>query len=237
MASTLFYHYNNCMKKLYLIDDDERLADPLKIFFKQYDFELLSETHPLKGLEFLRHEVVDLVILDVMLPEIDGFETCRRIRQFSDVPIIMLTARGDVMDRVVGLELGADDYLPKPFEPRELVARIQNILKRSNCQSVKTDELLFNGLTIHQPSQTVKKDNQLVDLTSAEYRLLLLLANQPDRVFSRDDIMLELNGIDADIFSRAIDILISRLRQKLKPLDVIKTIRSQGYQFVLQSRV
>ncbi|MCP4076459.1 MAG: response regulator transcription factor [Gammaproteobacteria bacterium] len=222
------------MKKLFLIDDDERLAEPLKTFFKQYDFELLSETHPLKAIEFLRSQSVELVILDVMLPDIDGFETCRRIRHFSNIPILMLTARGDVMDRVVGLELGADDYLPKPFEPRELVARIQNILKRSNCQSVITDELLFDGLTIHQPSQSVKKDNQLVDLTSAEYRLLLLLANQPDRVFSRDDIMLELNGIDADIYSRAIDILISRLRQKLKPLDVIKTIRSRGYQFVLQ---
>ena len=118
------------MKKLYLIDDDEKLALPLKTFFNQYDFELISETHPLKALKYLKKQPVDLVILDIMLPDIDGFETCRRIRQFSDIPIIMLTARGDVMDRVVGLELGADDYLPKPFEPRELVARIQNILKR-----------------------------------------------------------------------------------------------------------
>lgn len=224
------------MKKLYLIDDDERLADPLKTFFKQYDFELISETHPLQALEFLREQVVDLVILDVMLPEIDGFETCRRIRQFSDIPIIMLTARGDVMDRVVGLELGADDYLPKPFEPRELVARIQNILKRSVSPPEKKEDLHFDGLSIHLPSQSVKKANQVVDLTSAEYRLLLLLAKHPDKVFSRDDIMLELNGIDADIYSRAIDILISRLRHKLNPLDVIKTIRSRGYQFVLPSR-
>ena len=141
------------------------------------------------------------------------------------------------MDRVVGLELGADDYLPKPFEPRELVARIQNILKRTISQPVKTEDLYFDGLSIHLPSQSVQKGNQSVDLTSAEYRLLLLLANQPDKIFTRDDIMLELNGIDADIYSRAIDILISRLRHKLSPLEVIKTIRSRGYQFILQSRV
>ena len=224
------------MKKLYLIDDDERLAEPLKTFFSQYDFELISETHPLRAVEYLRERTVDLVILDVMLPEIDGFETCRRIRQFSEIPIIMLTARGDVMDRVVGLELGADDYLPKPFEPRELVARIQNILKRSITQPEKKDDLFFDGLSINLPSQSVKKANQPVDLTSAEYRLLLLLANQPDKIFTRDDIMLELNGIDADIYSRAIDILISRLRHKLIPLDAIKTIRSRGYQFVLPIR-
>lgn len=223
------------MKKLYLIDDDEKLAGPLATFFQQYDFELISETHPLKAIEYLQAHSVDLVILDVMLPEIDGFETCRRIRQFSEIPIIMLTARGDVMDRVVGLELGADDYLPKPFEPRELVARIQNILKRTRTQTGNRDELFFEGLSINQPSQSVKKGTQRVELTSAEYRLLLLLASQPEKIFSRDDIMLELNGIDADIYSRAIDILISRLRHKLDPLDVIKTVRSRGYQFVLPS--
>ncbi len=221
------------MKQLLLVDDDERLAQPLKTFFHQYDLELFNQTDPLEALEWLQTHSVDLVILDVMLPHIDGFETCRRIRQFSDIPIIMLTARGDVMDRVVGLEIGADDYLPKPFEPRELVARIQNILKRTSNLS-KTDKTLsFEGLAINPVTQQVKREQQNVNLTSAEYRLLVLLANHPDRIFSRDDIMHELNGIDADIYSRAIDILMSRLRHKLKPLDPIKTIRSRGYQFVL----
>jgi len=222
------------MKKLLLIDDDERLAEPLKMFFSQYDFELLNQTHPLRALEFLKQQSVDLIILDVMLPEIDGFETCRRIRQFSDTPIIMLTARGDVMDRVVGLELGADDYLPKPFEPRELVARIQNILKRSGVKQVTSELIQYQGLDINQQTQQVAINGNPLELTSAEYRLLLLLACRPDKVYSRDEIMLELNGIDADIYSRAIDILISRLRHKLKPLDAIKTIRARGYQFILQ---
>jgi two-component system, OmpR family, response regulator len=220
------------MKKLLLIDDDEKLAAPLKVYLGQFDFELSSETHPLKALELLTDHQFELIILDVMLPEIDGFETCRRIRQFSETPVLMLTARGDVMDRVVGLEIGADDYLPKPFEPRELVARIKNILKRT--VTVKTSsELLFEGLNIDTQTQQVKMSEGVVELTSNEYRLLLLLAQQPQKVFTRDDIMSELNGIEADIFSRAIDIQISRLRQKLNPLQAIKTIRARGYQFVL----
>jgi two-component system, OmpR family, response regulator len=220
------------MKKLLLIDDDEKLAAPLKVYLGQFDFELSSETHPLKALELLTDHQFELIILDVMLPEIDGFETCRRIRQFSETPVLMLTARGDVMDRVVGLEIGADDYLPKPFEPRELVARIKNILKRAVIVN-SSEELLFERLKIDTQTQQVKMDDEALELTSSEYRLLLLLAQQPQKVFSRDDIMSELNGIEADIFSRAIDIQISRLRQKLNPLQVIKTIRARGYQFVL----
>lgn len=225
------------MKKLLLIDDDERLAEPLKTFFAQYDMNLQNQTDPLRGLEWLQHNEVDLIILDVMLPHIDGFETCRRIRHFSNIPIIMLTARGDVMDRVVGLELGADDYLPKPFEPRELVARIQNIFKRSESSQPELEKIQFQGLEINTQTQQVLLKRQPLELTSAEYRLLLLLASEPEKIHSRDDIMLELNGVDADIYSRAIDILVSRLRHKLKPLEAIKTVRSRGYQFILPSGV
>lgn len=225
------------MKKLLLIDDDELLAEPLKEYFKQYDLELLGETHPLQALEYIKKHSIDLIILDVMLPEIDGFETCRRIRAFSQVPIIMLTARGDVMDRVIGLELGADDYLPKPFEPRELVARIQSILKRAVNSQTDDKLLVFDRLTIDIKAKQVEVDGVAIDLTAAEFSLLILLANDSQRIFSRDDIMSDLKGIDADIFSRAIDILVSRLRAKLKPLNVIKTIRSLGYQFISNSHV
>ena len=223
------------MKKLLLIDDDEKLAAPLKVFFSQYGFELLSQTNPLEALEWLQNERVDLVILDIMLGPIDGFETCRRLRQFSDVPIIMLTARGDVMDRVVGLELGADDYLPKPFEPRELVARIQNILKRSRAATDLSQRLTFQGLTIDRHTQQVHGEQGPIKLTANEYLLLLLLATHPQKIYSRDDIMHEIHGVDADIYSRAVDILISRLRQKLNPLPAIRTLRGRGYQFVLQA--
>lgn len=223
------------MNKILLIDDDELLAPPLAAFFKQYHFELHNQTHPIKALEHLTTHTYDLIILDIMLPEIDGFETCRRIRAFSQIPIIMLTARGDVMDRVVGLELGADDYLPKPFEPRELIARIQTILKRTTsiAATQSSSPLKFNHLFIDSNSQQVKLDDQVIDLTAAEFRLLHLLASTPQKAFSRDDIMTEVNGIDADIYSRAIDILISRLRAKLKPYEFIKTVRSRGYQFIL----
>ncbi len=219
------------MHKILIIDDDERLAEPLKQYFTRFDLVLESEVHPLEGIERIRLGSYDLLILDVMLPEIDGFETCRRIRQFSDIPIVMLTARGEVMDRVVGLELGADDYLPKPFEPRELVARIQNIFRRTrpaeSGQAVEIGEFLLDPR-----KKTLTRSGQLVALTAAEFGLLELLVSNRDRVLSRDDIMLALRGVDADIYSRAIDVLVSRLRQKLERPEIIRTVRGQGYQFV-----
>jgi len=218
-------------RKLLIIDDDEKLAEPLKVYLQRFDFTLESETQPLDGLARLQSEAFDLVILDVMLPQIDGFETCRRIRQLSQIPIIMLTARGEVMDRVVGLEMGADDYLPKPFEPRELVARIQNILKRS--QNVQTLEVYEIGdLRIDLDRKLVEKAGQKLDITANEFALLSLLIKDQKKIFSRDEIMQALRGIDADIYSRAIDVLVSRLRQKLQRAELIRTVRGAGYQFV-----
>ena len=219
------------MPNLLLIDDDEKLAAPLRQYFSKFEILLEHEAHPIKGIERLKQTNFDLVILDVMLPEIDGFEACRRIRQFSEVPIIMLTARGEVMDRVVGLELGADDYLPKPFEPRELVARIQNIFKRGKpASSDKIHQIGELCLDINRKQLT--RNGEEIAITAAEFELLTLLVENQQQVLSRDDIMLALNGIDADIFSRAIDVLISRLRQKLQRPDLIRTVRGQGYQFV-----
>lgn len=219
------------MRKLLLIDDDEGLAQPLQLYFARFDMSLDNETRPLKAVERVRQGDYDLLVLDVMLPEIDGFETCRRIRQFSEVPIIMLTARGDVMDRVVGLELGADDYLPKPFEPRELVARIQNIFKRARSGKDET-EFEIGEMRLDLNKKQLFRDNGTVDLTSTELTLLSLLVQNQDRVLSRDEIMQALRGIDADIYSRAIDVLISRLRQKLQRPELIRTVRGRGYQFV-----
>ena len=219
------------MKKLLLIDDDDKLAEPLREYLARFDFLLSSDAHPLNAIERIRQEKFDLVVLDVMLPGIDGFETCRRIRQFSNIPIIMLTARGDVMDRVVGLELGADDYLPKPFEPRELVARIQNILKRSR-ETSKRERFEIDDLWIDLSKKLVKKKDQTIAITSTEFDLLELLIQNQNKVFSRDEIMHALNGIDADIYSRAIDVLVSRLRHKLQRPELIRKVRGAGYQFV-----
>jgi two-component system OmpR family response regulator len=219
------------MIKLLIIDDDVKLAEPLKQYFTKFEMDLTSSVNPLDGVELLQKEHFELVILDVMLPDIDGFETCRRIRQFSDIPIMMLTGRGEVMDRVVGLELGADDYLPKPFEPRELVARIQNILKRSK-HSRHQVQFRFDDLEIDLSRKVVMLAGQPVDITSTEFALLSLLIQDQNKIFSRDEIMLSLNGIDADIFSRAIDVLVSRLRHKLQRAELIRTVRGEGYQFV-----
>jgi OmpR family response regulator RpaB len=221
------------MHRLLLIDDDERLAELLGRYFAKHELTLDSALRPSDGLAMLRRGGYALVILDVMLPEKDGFEVCREIRGWSDIPIIMLTARGEVMDRVVGLELGADDYLPKPFEPRELVARIQRILKRAAPPAAAPSEVLrFGTLTIDTALQQALIDGAPIDLTAMEYRLLHLLASRPGRTFSRDEILNGLKGIDVDVFSRSVDILVSRLRQKLRQGDFIRTVRSAGYCFV-----
>ncbi len=177
-----------------------------------------------------------------MLPEMDGFELCRTIRKESDIPIIMLTARGEVMDRVVGLELGADDYLPKPFEPRELVARVQTVLRRrvGNGSQPKTAAngqgvLQFEGgLAIDPARRSVTRLGEEVELTGTEFELLHLLARESGRVYSRDDILNQLRGQEAELFTRAVDIVVSRLRKKLEPLDCIKTLRNAGYSLALR---
>ena len=223
------------MPRLLLIDDDEQLSPLLTQYFSRFNLELESAAHPHDGLDKLRGGGFDLVILDLMLPDMDGFEVCREIRKTSELPIIMLTARGDVMDRIVGLEIGADDYLPKPFEPRELVARVQNILKRvtaSPAEKAKPDTLDFARLRVDALSHEAFVDQSAVGLTHNEYLLFSQLVSEPGRIFSRDEILNHLKGNEVDIFSRSVDITVSRIRQKLKPLDCIKTHRGSGYSFV-----
>ncbi|MEE9350897.1 MAG: response regulator transcription factor [Thiotrichaceae bacterium] len=222
------------MHTILLIDDDERLASLLTEYFSRYDLGLFSEAHPKTGLQRLESKAFDLVILDIMLPDMDGFEVCRTIRKDSSIPILMLTARGEVMDRIVGLELGADDYLSKPFEPRELVARIHNILKRTQPEllSNSSKAMQYADILIDKSKRNVSIKQRIIDLTSKEYELLVLLAESPDKSFTRDEIMTALRGIDAELFSRSIDIMVSRLRQKLKPLDCIQTVWGTGYRFI-----
>jgi two-component system, OmpR family, response regulator len=224
--------------KILMIDDDAQLAQPLAQYFQRFDINLVSATKPSEGLVLLQSGQFQAAILDVMLPEMDGFELCRTIRKISDIPIIMLTARGDVMDRIVGLELGADDYLPKPFEPRELVARIQTILRRQ--VSTKNQTLLgtlsFEQLSINLSTHEVFIQDKSIELTGTEYELLVLLAKEPGKVFSRDDLLNHLRGHETDIYTRSVDILVSRLRKKLEPLDCIKTLRNAGYSLAVTKR-
>ena len=227
------------MPRLLLIDDDEQLGPPLAAYFKRFDFELQHATRPSEGLKRLREGGFDAAILDVMLPEMDGFELCCTIRKESSVPIIMLTARGDVMDRVVGLELGADDYLPKPFEPRELLARIRAVLRRRQPGTAPEQQRLrFGALEIDRDARTVTVGDAPCDLTSYQFDLLVTLAERAGRVLTREQIMEAVRGRELEAFDRSIDVHIGRIRaaieQDVKAPKRIVTVRGVGYVFAKQ---
>jgi len=224
------------MSKVLIIDDDKKHSELLQAYFKRFGIQLVCAHDADEGFRKLTREDPDLLLLDVMLPGRDGFEICREVRKTSNIPIIMLTARGDVIDRVSGLELGADDYVGKPFEPRELVARVQATLRRAESGGVDQSTLRFDGLSIDTETRSVRVDDRGVDLTSMEYELLLILARRHGKKLSRDDILSELRGIDAAILTRSVDIMVSRLRQKLgdsvKPPRFIQTVWGRGYSFI-----
>jgi len=222
---------------LLVIDDDEKLNKLLKRFLGDFDFHVFTAVDPEEGLKKIRTTNPDLIILDVMLPGMTGFDVCKRIRQSSSVPIIMLTARGELMDRVVGLELGADDYLPKPFEPRELVARIQAVLRRTEHRG-SDRRRRFGRLSIDFHRHEAWLDDRPVNLTTNEFAALDLLVRHAGKVMGRDEILQTLRGIDSDAFNRAVDVTISRLRQKLgddpKHPEFIKTVWGAGYVFIAE---
>lgn len=218
-----------------IIDDDEELNLLLTQYLGRFGFTVRTATHPEQGMRMLEAATPDILILDVMLPELDGFAVCRRVRLNSNVPILMLTARGEVSDRVLGLELGADDYLPKPFEPRELVARISAVLRRR--QPGTPAELLRSGnLTLNCAALTATLGSRELSLTTAEFALLELLVRSAGRVLSRERIMETTRGVDWESFDRSVDVLISRLRHKLeddpKSPCFIKTVWGRGYAFI-----
>ncbi|MFC2158977.1 response regulator transcription factor [Acidobacteriota bacterium] len=222
-------------RNVLVIDDDEKLNSLLKEYLSQFSFHVSTVTHPEQGLKRVVSDPPDIIILDIMLPEMDGFEVCREIRKISRVPIIMLTARDEVADRIVGLEMGADDYLPKPFEPRELVARIQAILRRGQAPE-KNLPTQSGEITIDYDQRSVKLRGKVLDLTTAEFSLLSLFINNPERVLTREFIMEDMRGLDWDVYDRSVDVLVSRLRQKLgetpKNPTYIKTIWGTGYMYI-----
>ncbi len=221
--------------RILIIDDDVNLNKLLTEYLQGFGHKLSSQTTAAAGRQQLRRELPDLLILDVMLPDTDGLSLCRELRAEYDVPIIMLTARGEVADRVMGLELGADDYLAKPFEPRELVARIQSVIRRATDRR-KSEVLVCEGLRLATDTQRVELDDKDVELTTMEFELLKTLMESQGRVLSRDHLMERLRGIDVDVYDRSIDMLVSRLREKLdddpQQPRYIRTIRLRGYQFV-----
>ncbi|MGD0619589.1 MAG: response regulator transcription factor [Bryobacteraceae bacterium] len=229
-------HGPSARTRVLLIDDDERLNVLLAKYLDQFGMAVQAFTRPELGLRALKSNPPDLLVLDVMLPEMDGFTVCRKVRETSRIPIIMLTARGDVMDRIVGLEIGADDYLSKPFEPRELVARIQAVLRRGYATADGGEMLRAGDLEIGADTRSARHHGQDLSLTAAEFDVLWLLVRNRGRVLSRDRIMDETRGIDWAAYDRSIDVLVSRLRQKLgddaKRPTMIRTVRGTGYVFI-----
>lgn len=220
--------------RLLLIDDDAALNELLVEYFARFGHRLATATTAAQGRYLLRRDNPDLLILDVMLPDADGMDVCREVRSESDVPIVMLTARGDVTDRVLGLELGADDYVPKPFEPRELVARVETLMRRS--RQAPPMRLVSGELVLESETRRVTIRDQEVELTSMEFETLRVLMESHGRVLSREALLGRLRGLDSDNYDRSVDMLISRVRKKLgddsRAPRFIKTIRGTGYQFV-----
>jgi two-component system, OmpR family, phosphate regulon response regulator OmpR len=221
-------------ERILLIEDDSRLAGMVGEYLGKAGFHVIHAENGTRGLALHGRESVDAVILDLMLPDIEGLDICMQIRARSDSPILMLTARGDPMDRVVGLEMGADDYLPKPFEPRELLARPRAVLRHSRA-GPKPDVLRYGRLEIDRGGREVRLDGAPRPLTGYQFALLLALAEHAGRVMSRDALMDAVKGEQFEAFDRSIDVHVSRIRAAIeddpkKPRRVI-TIRGTGYVF------
>ena len=227
------------MNKLLLIDDDARLVKNVLTYLKDFDYHIESAFNGIEGLEKVKSFNPDLIILDLMMPGIDGLEVCREIRKNNQVPIIMLTARGEESDVVSGLEVGADDYLTKPFSLRELAARVKANLRRTTTSSTvtppKVSTIMHGDLMIDPSKREVYKKKKLLTLTSTEFNLLWLLASQPGIVFSRDRLLEELRNRELELFDRSIDAHISNVRKKIedspKSPRYILTVWGTGYKF------
>ncbi|MGV3620049.1 MAG: DNA-binding response regulator [Archangium gephyra] len=216
--------------RVLLIDDDARLPDLLREYMEQNGVALTHAPDGARGLLMLEQGAYDAVLLDVMMPGMDGLEVCRRIRGKSNVPVIMLTARGDETDRVVGLELGADDYIGKPFSPRELLARLRAVLRRARPE-VMSEQIAVGDITVDVPSRVATNKGAAIDLTGIEFDILVALVRRAGRVVPRDALLSEAGRSDVVVGERTVDVHISHLRQKLgdDPPKLIKTVRGVGY--------
>jgi DNA-binding response OmpR family regulator len=222
-------------ERLLLVEDDARLADMLSEYLGQAGFRISVAARGAQALDLVANATFDAIVLDLMLPDMDGLDVCRQVRAHADIPILMLTGRGDAVDRIVGLELGADDYLPKPFEPRELLARLRAILRRAAGGRPPETALRFGRLEIDPTGRTVRLDGEPCDLTGYQFDLLMALAGRPGRILSRDALLNLVKGEHLEAFDRSIDVHMSRIRAAIeddprKPRRVI-TVRGAGYVF------
>jgi DNA-binding response OmpR family regulator len=233
------------MKKALIVDDDPNISELLRLYFDKDGFAVVSCLDGEKAVETFRQSLPDVIILDLMLPGKDGYDIIREIRKTSDIPILMLTARGDTLDKVVGLELGADDYIQKPFEPKELLARVKAVLRRSEARPERlhggggesnSDYAEYEGLRVDKSRYSVQANGRAVDMPPKELELLFFIASHPNRVFNRDQLLENIWGYDFFGESRTVDVHIKRIREKLDeagphPAWQIKTVWGVGYKF------
>ena len=219
------------MKHILVIEDDPDIVEICRDYLKAGGYNVSTAQDGVTGLAAARREKPDLIVLDLMLPEMDGLDVCRAVRRESDVPIIMLTARVEETDRLIGLELGADDYITKPFSPRELVARVRVVLRRAGADHPVGDLLRVGDVTLDRAHYTVQLPGKNIPLTATEFEILATLMRQPGRIFSRSQLTESVHGVSFESYERAINSHINNLRRKLEPGEYIFTIHGIGYKF------
>lgn len=224
------------MSKVLVVDDDLNIVKLIKLYLEKEDFTVCTAHDGEEALQVYKRENPDIIILDIMMPKLDGNSVCREIRKTSDIPIIMLTAKGETFDKVLSLELGADDYIVKPFEPKELVARIKAILRRSETKAKDNDNKIvsFEKLEVNLTNYELTIDGTILEIPPKELELLFFLASNPNRVFTREQLLEEVWGFDYFGDSRTVDVHIKRLREKLEGITAnwqLKTVWGVGYKF------
>lgn len=217
------------MYKILLVEDEENIASFVKMELEYEGYKVEVCDDGIKGLEFSIENEYDLILLDLMLPKLNGLEVCRRLRKVKNTPIIMLTARDDVMDKVTGFQTGADDYVSKPFAIEELLARIEALLRRVNANKPIANKLEFNDISIDMDARIVMQDNEEINLTTKEYELLVELMKNKNKVLSRESLLENIWGYDYEAETNVVDVYIRHLRSKLKNDGYIQTVRGIGY--------
>ena len=224
------------MSKVLVVDDDINIVKLIKLYLEKEDYEVVTANNGREALEVYNREDPSIIVLDIMMPELDGNAVCREIRKTSNVPIIMLTAKGETFDKVLSLELGADDYIVKPFDPKELTARIKAILRRSETKNTTSDDKIvkFDKLEVNLVNYELKIEGRVLEIPPKELELLYFLASNPNRVFTREQLLEEVWGFDYFGDSRTVDVHIKRLREKLEGIEAnwfLKTVWGVGYKF------
>ena len=224
------------MSKVLVVDDDINIVKLIKLYLEKEDYEVVTANNGREALEVYNREDPSIIVLDIMMPELDGNAVCREIRKTSNVPIILLTAKGETFDKVLSLELGADDYIVKPFDPKELTARIKAILRRSETKNTTSDDKIvkFDKLEVNLVNYELKIEGRVLEIPPKELELLYFLASNPNRVFTREQLLEEVWGFDYFGDSRTVDVHIKRLREKLEGTEAnwqLKTVWGVGYKF------